>query len=207
MFPRYLSRRRRAGDDPTVAFPRQAQMSGYAAFVARSVGAVTLPRWFGRQSAPSGQAHGPPRLLNEKGNAMNVKTEARNETSNPETMVATHEANASQVTGIDSNVQDRQPSGGHRRIWVIALALVASAGLASAAMVSAFDSSSDADNVTPTEFADPALDKDFHREPGQTVLEGGLPAEGDRDFHREPGQSSSDDEVKPYGSGLPHEAH
>jgi hypothetical protein len=149
-------------------------------------------------------------LLNEKGNAMNVKTEARNETSNPETMDATHEAKASQVTGIDSNVQDRQRSGGHRRIWVIALALVSSAGLASAAVISASDSSSDADDVTPApaaEFADPALDEDFHREPGQPVLDDSLPPEGDRDFHREPGQSSSDDEVKPYGSGLPHEAH
>jgi hypothetical protein len=141
---------------------------------------------------------------------MNVKTEARNETSNPETMVATHEDDASQGTGIDSNGQDRQRSGGHRRIWVIALALVASAGLASAAVISASDSSSDADDVTPApavELADPALDTDFPREPGQAVLDNARPPRDDSDFLREPTQSSSDDEVKPYGSGLPHEAH
>jgi len=143
---------------------------------------------------------------------MNVKTEARNEISSPETMGSTYgEFKASQVSGIDSNVQGRQQSGGHRLgLWVAVVALASSVGLATAVAIGAFDSSSDADEVTPiltTELVDPALDRDFHREPGQASPKDAVQPEWDRDFHREPGQSASDDEVKPYGSGLPHEAH
>jgi hypothetical protein len=117
-------------------------------------------------------------LLNEKGNAMNVKTEARNEISSPET----------KVSGTDSSVLDRQLSGGQRRgLWIVALALVSSAGLATAA--AAFDTSSDADDVTPT-ITTEAVDPVFNN-----------------DVDREPGQAPSDDGLRPYGSGLSYEAH
>jgi len=146
---------------------------------------------------------------------MDTKT-AKHESSNQEAM-------APQVSGIGSNDQDGPHRGGR---WVLAVALVAFAGLAAAVAVESFDGSNANDPVT---YVDPRLDSDFHRTPGQlspkdpiTVewdnddylrVSGRLTPENlsdaaiDKDFQREANQAASQEEVEPYGSGLPHEAH
>ena len=169
---------------------------------------------------------------------MNMKTEAKHDIQEPV---------VPQVDGIDSNDQDGQHRGG---LWVLAVALVAFAGLAAAVAIEVFDGSNANDPVT-TVYVDPRLDSDFHRTPGQpspkdptavefdnddylrisgqlspqdpTAIEfdnddylrisGQLSPEDisapaiDKDFQREVNQAASQEEVAPYGSGLPHEAH
>ena len=101
---------------------------------------------------------------------MNTKTEARNEIQEPV---------APQVSGIDSNDQDRQHHGG---LWVLAVALVAFAGLAAAVAIEVFDGSNANDAVT-TVFVDPRLDSDFHRTPGQLSPKDPIPVETDNDTY------------------------
>ena len=146
---------------------------------------------------------------------MDTKTEAKNEIQEPI---------APQVDGIDSIDQDGHHRGG---LWVLAVALVAFAGLAAAVAIEVFDGSSGNDAVT-TVYVDPRIDSDSHRTPGQLSANDQIPAEWDNDFHRPPGgvspkdpvarqvdkdfqreanQAASQEEAAPYGSGLPHEAH
>ena len=66
---------------------------------------------------------------------MDTKTEAKNEIQEPV---------APQVSGIDSNDQDGQHRGG---LWVLAVVLVAFAGLAAALAIEAFDGSNSNDAV------------------------------------------------------------
>ena len=95
------------------------------------------PGLVGRRSRRPGRAHGAHRLPKQRGvSAMNTKTEARNEIQEPV---------APQVSGIDSNDQDRQHHGG---LWVLAVALVAFAGLAAAVAIEVFDGSNANDAVT-----------------------------------------------------------
>ena len=101
---------------------------------------------------------------------MSTKTEARNEIQEPV---------APQVSGIDSNDQDRQHHGG---LWVLAVALVAFAGLAAAVAIEVFDGSSSNDTVT-TVFVDPRLDSDFHRTPGLLSPKDPIPVETDTDTY------------------------
>ena len=149
---------------------------------------------------------------------MNTKTEAKNHSSDQEPM-------APQVSAMDSNDQDGQHRGG---LWVLAVVLVAFAGLAAALAIESFDGSSSNDAVT-TVYVDPRLDSDFHRTPGQLSPKDPIPVEWDnidylrvsgrlspedlstpaidKDFQRAANQAASLEDVKPFGSGLPHEAH
>jgi hypothetical protein len=99
---------------------------------------------------------------------MNTKTEAKNDSSDQEAM-------APQVNALDD--QDGQHRGG---LWVLAVVLVAFAGLAAALAIEAFDGSSSNDAVT-TVYVDPRLDSDFHRTPGQLSPNDPIPVEWDND--------------------------
>ena len=99
---------------------------------------------------------------------------------------------APQVSGIDSNDQDGQHHGG---LWVLAVALVAFAGLAAALAIEVFDGSSSNDAVT-TVYVDPRLDSDFHRTPGQLSPKDPIPVECDNDdYLRVSGQLSPKDPI------------
>lgn len=134
---------------------------------------------------------------------MNVKTEERENTSSA-TMESGNGGHPAQQPATGSKDPRGQRTTHHRRgSWLALVALVAGAGLATATALEASDDSSNADPVPAVSDGLPREgDRDFHREPPQSSSDDPQPADWDRDFHRDP-----DESVKPYGSGLPHEAH
>jgi hypothetical protein len=88
---------------------------------------------------------------------MNTITEARHEISSSEAMTST-----------SGGPKGSQPKPGPGQLWLAIVALVAVVGLGVAVAVGAFDSSSEANDVSISS-VDPRLDADFHREASPQV--------------------------------------